>query len=222
MVSKFSFLSFSFASAFRRIFCISKSKNTVVFSFRRCKVRNKKSPHEGLIFYRPTNRPTFSEIVRQTVRLPALSPQKSAQKSFYYVLSSQRLTCFWSISKRPIRVLTLHFGYRVIDSGAPRQIVEISLAHIVNKVFGGVKEWQSFYHALVHGHHQVSIVAGITKSQRLSHLANGRYHIGICGQLLIATITHAQHLYLRAQTHHAHKLLISCVVNTQYYLFHCL
>ena len=120
MVSKFSFLSFSFASAFRRIFCISKSKNTVVFSFRRCKVRNKKSPHEGLIFYRPTNRPTFSEIVRQTVRLPALSPQKSTQKSFYYVLSSQRLTCFWSISKRPIRVLTLHFGYRVIDSGAPR------------------------------------------------------------------------------------------------------
>ena len=102
MVLKFSFLSFSFASAFRRIFCISKSKNTVVFSFRRCKVRNKKSPHEGLIFYRPTNRPTFSEIVRQTVRLPALSPQKSAQKPLYYVLSSQSLACFWYISKRPI------------------------------------------------------------------------------------------------------------------------
>ena len=101
MVSKFSFLSFSFASAFRRIFCISKSKNTVVldfcFSFRRCKGRKDFRAYEGFIFYRPTNRPTFSEIVRQTVQLSALSSHKSTQKLFYKVLSSQRLTRFWGI-----------------------------------------------------------------------------------------------------------------------------
>jgi hypothetical protein len=52
------------------------------------KGRKEFSPHDDFIFYRPTNRPTLLEFVRQTVRLLALSPHKGTQKSLYQILSA--------------------------------------------------------------------------------------------------------------------------------------
>ena len=64
-----------------------------------CKVRNKKPTLKGFIFYRPANRPTFLEIVRQTVvrqtvQHSTLGPHKSTQKLLDKVLSAQSLARF--------------------------------------------------------------------------------------------------------------------------------
>ena len=83
-----------------------------------CKSTTQFLAWKAIISYRPTNRPKLLEFVRQTVQLPALSPHESTQKQSDKVLSAQRLTRFWGIRKRPVRVLALHFGYRIIDGGA--------------------------------------------------------------------------------------------------------
>ena len=162
----------------------------------RCKSTTQIPAWKAIISYRPTNRPTLLEFVRQTVQLPALSPHKSTQKQSDKVLSAQRLTRLGGIRKRPVRVLALHFGYRIIDSGASKQTVEIQLSHIVKEILGRVEERQSFHHALIHGHHQVNIIGGKSKRLHLSHFANSRSHIDVDGQLLVAILAHTHHFHL--------------------------
>ena len=75
-----------------------------------CKVRNKKPTLKGFIFYRPANRPTFLEIVRQTARSLQINKQ---------IVQGTNLVC---LIATPYTLTPLHpyicgFGFSMLGVG---------------------------------------------------------------------------------------------------------